>query len=67
MYDQEIEHLKTCERHLIEHRVRPSILLPLWKAAGFAMGVGSAVLGERSAMACTEAVETVVGKHYNEF
>ena len=25
------------------------------------------MLGEKSAMACTEAVETVIGEHYDEY
>ena len=66
MYEQEKQHLKMCEKHLVAYKVRPSLLLPLWHVAGFAMGVGSAFLGKNGAMACTEAVETVVGQHYNE-
>jgi 3-demethoxyubiquinol 3-hydroxylase len=29
-------------------------------------GAGSALLGERAAMACTEAVEEVITEHYND-
>lgn len=38
---------------------------PLWNVAGYALGVGTALLGEKAAMACTEAVETEIGGHYN--
>jgi ubiquinone biosynthesis monooxygenase Coq7 len=31
---------------------------------GFGLGVASAVLGEKAAMACTIAVEEVIGEHY---
>lgn len=39
---------------------------PLWNVAGYALGVGTALLGEKAAMACTEAVETEIGTHYND-
>jgi ubiquinone biosynthesis monooxygenase Coq7 len=37
---------------------------PLWRLAGFTLGAGTALLGEKAAHACTEAVETVIGDHY---
>ena len=64
MADQEREHLETFERLVIERRVRPSALQPLWHVAGFALGAGTALLGERAAMACTVAVEEVIDEHY---
>lgn len=30
------------------------------------LGAGSALLGKEGAMACTVAVESVIGEHYNE-
>jgi ubiquinone biosynthesis monooxygenase Coq7 len=39
-------------------------MTPLWRVAGFALGAGTALLGEKAAHACTEAVETVIGEHY---
>ena len=42
----------------------PTVLAPVWHAAGFALGVGSALLGPQAAMACTEAVESVIDEHY---
>jgi ubiquinone biosynthesis monooxygenase Coq7 len=44
--------------------VRPTALTPLWRAAGFALGAGTAMLGEKAAMACTVAVEEVIEEHY---
>jgi len=38
--------------------------MPLWHVAGFALGAGTALLGERAAMACTVAVEEVIDGHY---
>ncbi|OLL24756.1 5-demethoxyubiquinone hydroxylase, mitochondrial [Neolecta irregularis DAH-3] len=66
MWDQEVHHLKTFDQLISHHRVRPSALRPVWEAAGYAVGVGTALLGEKAAMACTEAVETVIGNHYND-
>ena len=41
-------------------------MLPVWNIAGYALGVSTAILGEKAAMACTVAVETVIGNHYGE-
>ncbi|CAH8639321.1 unnamed protein product [Heterobilharzia americana] len=65
MREQEEGHLKKFEELIPLHRVRPTLLLPLWNIAGFALGVGSALLGSKSAMACTVAVESVISEHYN--
>ena len=40
------------------------MLVPLWRLAGFALGAGTALLGEKAAHACTEAVESVIEQHY---
>ena len=64
MADQEREHLAAFDRLLVERRVRPTLLSPVWHAAGFALGAASAALGERAAMACTVAVEDVIQEHY---
>jgi ubiquinone biosynthesis monooxygenase Coq7 len=45
MYQQELEHLRTFEKLMVERRVRPSALHPLWNAAGFALGAQSDRLG----------------------
>ena len=64
MQAQEAEHLQAFDRLLLERRVRPTALAPVWRLAGFALGVGTALLGEKAAHACTEAVETVIEQHY---
>lgn len=64
MEGHEAEHLKRFDAILTERRVRPTLLSPLWRAAGFALGAGTALLGEKAAHACTEAVETVIEGHY---
>lgn len=66
MWEQEIHHHDTFNRLQTERRVRPSLLTPLWKAGAVAIGAGTALLSKEAAMACTVAVETVIGGHYNE-
>ncbi|MBV7255985.1 demethoxyubiquinone hydroxylase family protein [Pacificimonas sp. WHA3] len=62
---QEQRHLDTFNRLLAERGVRPTILSPLWDAAGFALGAATALMGPRAAMACTAAVETEIDAHYS--
>ncbi len=64
MAEQEKQHLETFDRLIVARRVRPTALSPLWHTAGYALGAASALLGERAAMACTVAVEEVIGEHY---
>lgn len=66
MWDQEIEHRKKFENLIKEYRVRPTVMTPLWNVAGFMLGAGTALMGEKAAMACTVAVETVIVEHYND-
>jgi ubiquinone biosynthesis monooxygenase Coq7 len=64
MAETEQRHLARFEALLRERRVRPTVLLPLWSVAGYAVGAATALLGERAAMACTVAVEEVIDEHY---
>jgi ubiquinone biosynthesis monooxygenase Coq7 len=64
MGQEEREHLHAFETLLAERGVRPSLLSPLWRGAGFALGAATALMGEKAAHACTEAVESVIGEHY---
>lgn len=64
MAEQEKAHLARFEALVRENRVRPTALLPLWHIAGFALGAGTALMGERAAMACTVAVEEAIEAHY---
>ena len=66
MADQEQEHIQKFEELIVKNRVRPTALIPVWNVAGYALGVSTALLGEKAAMACTVAVETVIGNHYGE-
>ena len=52
-------------RESAERTARASVLLdPVWGAAGFALGAVTAAMGPKAAMACTIAVEEVIGEHY---
>jgi ubiquinone biosynthesis monooxygenase Coq7 len=64
LQQQEAEHLKAFDGLLAERGVRPSLLTPLWRVAAFALGAGTALLGEKAAHACTDAVEAVIEDHY---
>lgn len=66
MWEQEKKHRAKFEELIQKHRVRPTAMLPLWNVAGFVLGAGTAMLGEKAAMACTVAVETVIVEHYND-
>jgi ubiquinone biosynthesis monooxygenase Coq7 len=64
MAEQEERHLKAFDRLVNERKVRPTALEPLWRVAGFALGFGTALMGEKAAFACTAAVEEVIDEHY---
>jgi ubiquinone biosynthesis monooxygenase Coq7 len=65
MAEQEQRHLKVFDKLVNERCVRPTALGPVWQVAGFALGAATALLGEKAAMACTAAVETVIDEHYS--
>jgi ubiquinone biosynthesis monooxygenase Coq7 len=64
MEAHEAEHLAAFNERLVAAHVRPTLFAPLWRAAGFALGAGTALMGEKAAHACTEAVESVIEAHY---
>jgi ubiquinone biosynthesis monooxygenase Coq7 len=64
MEAHEARHLARFETLLSETHTRPTLLAPLWRAMGFALGAGTALLGEKAAHACTDAVESVIEAHY---
>ena len=64
MARQEERHLQRFDALMAERGVRPTALQPLWKAAGFALGAATALISEKAAMACTDAVETEIDRHY---
>ena len=66
MAAQEERHRAFFDRMIVERGVRPTLLQPIWKVAGFALGAATAALGPDAAMACTAAVETEIDKHYSQ-
>ena len=66
MAAEEQNHLDAFDKMLAAGHVRPTVLSPVWSAAGFALGAATALLGEKAAHACTEAVETVIEEHYGD-
>lgn len=64
-------HLSTERSHLTQNETwlpkkHFSLLLPLWRLAGFVTGALPALLGSKAVYATIEAVETFVDHHYEE-
>ena len=66
MQAQEAVHLARFAALLNAERVRPTVMTPVWRLAALGLGAGTALLGEKAAHACTEAVESVIEEHYAE-
>ena len=66
MAEGEKKHVREFNRLIKERSIRPTALLPIWKLAGYSLGALSAVYGKNAIMACTEAVEEVIDKHYSK-
>lgn len=64
MQVQEAVHLARFDALLNAERVRPTLMTPVWRLAALGLGAGTALLGEKAAHACTEAVESVIEEHY---
>ncbi len=64
MAAQEERHLARFNTLIAQRRVRPTALQPIWNVAGFALGAATALISEEAALACTDAVETEIDKHY---
>jgi ubiquinone biosynthesis monooxygenase Coq7 len=64
MSGQEQRHLDRFNALMTERGVRPTALQPVWHGAGFMLGAITALISEETAMACTEAVETEIDRHY---
>jgi len=64
MAAQEQRHLNRFNALMASRRVRPTALQPLWNVAGFALGAATALMSEEAALACTDAIETEIDKHY---
>lgn len=66
MANQEEQHLKTFTQLMVENRVKPTLMQPLWHVLSYGMGAATALMGKKAAHACTIAVEEVIVEHYQE-
>lgn len=66
MKNQEIDHFQYFDNYLKENQIRPTLMQPIWKIGGFGLGFFTAILGNKTAMACTTAVEEVIEEHYQQ-
>ncbi|KAG8988571.1 hypothetical protein FRB90_002682 [Tulasnella sp. 427] len=66
MWDQEKRHLKVMNQLQRQHHIRPTALWEVARVAGWGLGAATVLMGKEAAMACTEAVETAIGEHYND-
>ena len=66
MAQQEEAHRARFDAMIVERGVRPTLLHPVWSAAGCALGAATALIGPEAAMACTAAIETEIDRHYTE-
>lgn len=64
MAEQEAGHRAEFDALMNRRGVRPTVLQPVWAAAGYALGAATALMGPEAAMACTAAVETEIERHY---
>jgi ubiquinone biosynthesis monooxygenase Coq7 len=64
MAAQEEAHRVRFDALLAKRGVRPTLLQPLWSAAGYALGAATALMGPETAMACTAAIEAEIDEHY---
>src|SRR6478736_4884915 len=66
MARQEADHRARFDALIAQRGVRPTALQPLWAVAGYGLGVATALIGPKAAMACTAAIETEIDRHYGE-
>lgn len=66
MLAEEQRHLSLMEQLIVDYRVRPTLLDLFWAPAAYLLGVVTIHMGDEAALACTEAVETVISAHYRE-
>lgn len=61
---QEEKHLEAFNKIIIDKGIRPTALSPFWSIGGYLLGVSTALIDRKAAMACTVAVEEVIDEHY---
>ena len=66
MMEEEQVHFEYFDKAIVENRVRPTLLLPLWKGISFGLGCLTSIMGKKASMALTIAVEETIDSHYAE-
>jgi ubiquinone biosynthesis monooxygenase Coq7 len=66
MKEQENVHFEYFDEKMKKEKVRPTLMQPVWKVGGFALGFVTAMMDKKAAMACTTAVEETIDLHYQE-
>ena len=64
--DEEKVHFDYFNEQILKHRVRPTLMSPLWSFLGNTIGAISSRLGEDYVNACTESVEEIIVDHYKK-
>ncbi len=63
---QEDEHFDYFNQEIIDQKIRPTLMQPIWKVAGFGLGFFTAMLDKKAAMACTVAIDEHYQKQISE-
>ena len=66
MKQQEDVHFEYFDAEIKRQKVRPTLMQPVWKVGGFALGFFTALFDKKAAMTCTTAVEETIDEHYQE-
>lgn len=66
MKEQEDEHFAYFDKKIKDEKIRPTLMHPIWKVGGYALGFATALIDKKAAMTCTTAVEEVIDEHYQE-
>lgn len=66
MKEQEVEHFDYFDNEVKQRHIRPTIMQPIWRVSGFALGFLTAMADKKAAMVCTTAVEETIDEHYQE-
>lgn len=66
MKEQEVEHFDYFDGEIKKRQIRPTVMQPIWRVSGFALGFLTALTDKKAAMVCTTAVEETIDEHYQE-
>jgi ubiquinone biosynthesis monooxygenase Coq7 len=66
MKEQENVHFEYFDKEIRNKKIRPTVMQPVWKIGGFALGFFTALIDKKAAMTCTTAVEETIDEHYQE-